>query len=153
MLTKRQNLLETIKGGNPDRFVKQYEFMNIIMEAPMGPMVGPGQTLKNAWGITFTWPEGQLGGFPIHDDEHKVLKDITKWREYVKAPAVETSDEAWAAAVAHANAIDRNEEFATAFVAPGIFEMTHHLMSMEDALMALYEEPEDIDYLIIHILY
>lgn len=44
MLTKRQNLLETIKGGNPDRFVKQYEFMNIIMEAPMGPMVGPGQT-------------------------------------------------------------------------------------------------------------
>lgn len=152
MLTKRQNLLETIKGGNPDRFVKQYEFMNIIMEAPMGPMVGPGQTLKNAWGITFTWPEGQLGGFPIHDDEHKVLKDITKWREYVKAPAVETSDEAWAAAVAHANAVDRNEEFVTAFVAPGIFEMTHHLMSMEDALMALYEEPEDmhdlIDYLV-----
>ena len=30
--------------------------------------------------------------------------------------------------------------------------MTHHLMSMEDALMALYEEPEDmhdlIDYLV-----
>ena len=27
MLTKRQNLLETIHGGHPDRFVKQYEFM------------------------------------------------------------------------------------------------------------------------------
>ena len=25
MLTKRQNLLETIHGGKPDRFVKQYE--------------------------------------------------------------------------------------------------------------------------------
>ena len=25
MLTKRQNLLETIRGGNPDRFVDQYE--------------------------------------------------------------------------------------------------------------------------------
>nr|WP_320024622.1 uroporphyrinogen decarboxylase family protein [uncultured Acetobacterium sp.] len=152
MLTKRQNVLETIRGGNPDRFVKQYEFMNIIMEAPIGAMCGPGQTIKNGWGITFTWPEGQLGGFPIHDDAHKVLKDITDWRNQVKAPAVETSDEAWAAAVAHANAIDRNEEFATAFVAPGIFEMTHHLMSMEDALMALYEEPEDmhdlIDYLV-----
>ncbi len=152
MLTKRQNLLETIKGGNPDRFVKQYEFMNLIMEAPLGAMVGPGQTIKNGWGITFTWPEGQLGGFPVHDDEHKVLKDITDWKNQVKAPTVETSDEAWAAAVAHANAVDRNEEFVTAFVAPGIFEMTHHLMSMEDALMALYEEPEDmhdlIDYLV-----
>ena len=35
MLTKRENLLETIKGGNPDRFVNQYEFMDIIMEVPM----------------------------------------------------------------------------------------------------------------------
>jgi len=152
MLTKRQNLMETIKGGNPDRFVNQYEFMNLIMEAPLGEMAGPGQIIKNGWGITFSWPADQLGGFPVHDEEHKVLKDITDWKNQVKAPAVATSDEAWAAAVAHANAVDRNEEFVTAFVAPGVFEMTHHLMSMEDALMALYEEPEDmhdlIDYLV-----
>ncbi|HHY26235.1 MAG TPA: uroporphyrinogen decarboxylase, partial [Desulfitobacterium dehalogenans] len=46
MLTKRQNLLETIKGGNPDRFVKQYEFMNLIMEASvtMAGFPAPGQT-------------------------------------------------------------------------------------------------------------
>ena len=25
MLTKKQNLIETMKGGNPDRFVNQYE--------------------------------------------------------------------------------------------------------------------------------
>lgn len=151
MLTKRQNLLETIKGGNPDRFVKQYEFMHFIMEVPTGLEMNYGKTWKDQWGITWQWPEGQIGMFPVHDDEHKVLKDITEWRKYVKAPAIETSDEAWAAAVAHANSVDRNEEFVTPFVAPGVFEMTHHLMSMEDALMALYEEPEAmhelIDYL------
>ena len=38
MLTKRQNLMETIKGGKPDRFVNQYEFMNLMMEAPLGEM-------------------------------------------------------------------------------------------------------------------
>ena len=27
MLTIRQNLLETIHGGHPDRFVNQYEFL------------------------------------------------------------------------------------------------------------------------------
>ncbi|MDK2961570.1 MAG: hypothetical protein PWP20_696 [Eubacteriaceae bacterium] len=152
MLTKRQNLLETIKGGNPDRFVKQYEFMNIVMEAPMGAMVGPGQTIVNDWGITFTWPEGQLGGFPVHDDAHIVLKDIENWRDVVKAPSVKFPEERWAAAIEHANSVDRNEEYVTCFMAPGLFEMTHHLMSMEEAMMALYEEPEAmhelIDYLV-----
>lgn len=142
MLTKRQNLMETIKGGNPDRLVNQYEFMNIILEAPMGVNFNYGQVWKDHWGITWNWPEGQLGKFPMHDAEHKVLKDIAEWKKYVTMPKVETSDEAWAPAVAHANAVDRNEEFVTGFVAPGLFEMTHHLMSMEDALMGLYEEPE-----------
>ncbi|MBF7096753.1 uroporphyrinogen decarboxylase family protein [Alkalibacter mobilis] len=142
MLSIKQNLLETIKGGNPDRFVNQYEFMDIVMECPMGMMAGPGQTIVNEWGITFTWPEGQLGGFPVHDEDHKVLKDITKWKEQVKIPPIVTDDAAWAAAEERAKSIDRNEKYVTAFVAPGIFEMTHHLMSMEDALMGLYEEPE-----------
>ena len=36
----------------------------------------------------------------------------------------------------------------TAFYNPGIFEMTHHLMGMEDALSNLYEEPECLQELI-----
>lgn len=152
MLTKRQNLLETIKGGTPDRFVKQYEFLSIIFEAMVvGGMPTPGQTVKNAWGITFSWPEGQVGPFPVHDEEHKVVKDVTEWRKYVKAPAIPTDDETWAPAIAHANAINRDEEFVTVWVAPGVFEMCHHLMGMEDALMALYEEPEAMHELIDYI--
>jgi len=77
-----------------------------------------------------------------------VLKDITKWKESVKAPSVFYTDEEWAAAIAHANSVDRKDEFVTAFCAPGIFEMTHHLMGIEDALMALYEEPEAMQELI-----
>ncbi len=154
MLTKRQNLMEVIKGGNPDRFVNQYEFMELIMEAPMDLPLAPepGTRIKNKWGITFDWPADQIGSFPMHDDEHKVLKDITNWRESVKAPSVFYSDEEWAAAIAHANSVDRNDKFVTAFCAPGIFEMTHHLMSMEDALMALYEEPEDMHALIDYVV-
>ncbi|AET69689.1 uroporphyrinogen-III decarboxylase [Desulfosporosinus orientis DSM 765] len=154
MLTKRQNLMETIKGGNPDRFVNQYEFMELILEAPMDlPLApGPGMTITNKWGVTFTWPEGQIGSFPVHDDEHKVLKDITKWKEVVKAPSVYYTDEEWAAAIAHANSVDRTDKFVTAFCAPGIFEMTHHLMGIEDALMGLYEEPELMKELIDYVV-
>ncbi len=148
MLTKKQNLMEVMKGGTPDRFVNQYEFMNLIMEVPLGVEFNYGQTWKDHWGITWRWPEGQLGSFPVHDQEFKVLKDITEWQKYVKLPEIVTSDEAWAAAIDHANSVNRNEEYVTAFFAPGIFEMTHHLMSMEDALMALYEEPEAMHELI-----
>lgn len=151
MLTKRQNLLETIKGGNPDRFVNQYEFMDIIMEAPGFKFAPPGSDAKDDWGVTFRWPEGQIGQFPLHDEEHKVLKDITEWKKYVKAPVIDTSDEAWAAAITHANSIDRNEQFVTVPYFGGVFERCHHLMGMEDALMALYEEPEAMHELIDYI--
>jgi hypothetical protein len=152
MLTKRQNFIETMKkGGKPDRFVKQFEFMELIMEAnfPMGAMPwDPGQISKDAWGVTWNFQEGQMGAFPMHDDDHRVLKDITRWKEYVNKPVMPTDDALWAPAVAHGRAVDRNETYAAVFWAPGVFEMTHHLMGMEDAMIALYEEPDKLRELI-----
>lgn len=148
MLTIKENLQETIKGGNPDRFVKQYEFLEIIFNPTRSSMGGPGEEWYTNWGVFYRWPEGQIAGFPVHDDEHIVIKDITKWRDYVKAPEVKFSKEEWAPAVEAASKVDRNEKYVTAFVAPGLFEMTHHLMRMENALMAYYEEPEHMHDLI-----
>ena len=34
MLTPRQNFNEVIKGGKPERFVKQYEFIKILSPTP-----------------------------------------------------------------------------------------------------------------------
>ena len=149
MLTKRQNLVEVMKGGNPDRFVKQYEAFALMMKTPISRLKPPvGGTIVNEWGVTLSWPEGQLGSFPVHDEEHIVIKDITKWRDYVKAPKLDYPDEAWATAIADANAVDRNDQYVTVFVAPGLFEHVHYLMSMEEALMAYYEEPEAMHELI-----
>lgn len=142
MLTKRQNLMETIKGGNPDRFVNQYEFMEIILEAPLRTRPQRGQTITNEWGITLSWPEEQLGPFPVHDQAHIAIKDITKWKEVIQCPTVEFSDDRWAAAIEHANSVDREDQFVTVFFASGTFEMTHFLQGMENAMMNLYEEPE-----------
>ena len=145
MLTKRENALETIKGGKPDRFVNQYEYLNIVFPAcvTMGSMpMGPGNSGKDFWGVSWNWPEGQIGPFPLHDDEHKVIKDVTEWRKYVKRPAVPDDNKIWTPGIEYAKQIDRNEEFAAVWVVPGLFEMTHNLMGMEDALMGLYEEPE-----------
>lgn len=148
MLTRRQNLMETIRGGNPDRFVNQYEFLEIIMEAPLRTRPQRGETITNEWGITMAWPQDQLGPFPVHDEKHTVLKDITQWKNVVKAPSVEFSDERWAPAVAHAKSVDRKDKFVTVFFASGTFEMTHMLMGMEGAMLNLYEEPEHMHDLI-----
>jgi hypothetical protein len=65
MLTKRQNLLETIRGGKPDRFVNQYEAFAIMYDTPVtrqSPMPGYGKgPVKDAWGVTRHWPIGTPG--------------------------------------------------------------------------------------------
>ena len=146
MLTKRQNLLETIRGGKPDRYVNQYEALAMVVANPYmanNPQAEYGKgPVVNAWGITNVWPEGTPGGFPVHDKEHIVCKDITRWKEFVHAPRLDYTDEEWAPFVAEAEKIDRNEYFVTQFVAPGIFEQCHHLQEIQNCLMNFYEEPE-----------
>ena len=152
MLTIKENLKEVMTGGKPDRFVKQYEFMQMIMSVPSGrikPQLG-GEVI-NEWGVTIRWPEGQIAAFPVHDAQHILLDDVTEWKKYVKAPSLERPEGAWDQAIADANAVDRDNKYVAAFIAPGLFEMTHYLMGMENALMSFYEEPEAmhelIDYL------
>lgn len=151
MLTKRQNLLETIRGGNPDRFVNQYEYMALVADPIFLGALGncpKGSTSVNGWGVTIEFPDYVPGPFPNTSEELRVIKDITKWRDYVKAPAVEYPEEAWAPFVEAANAVDRKELFVAPMVAPGMFEKVHYLMGMEEAMMALYEEPEAMHELI-----
>ncbi len=154
MLTKRQNLLETIKGGKPDRFVNQFEFMEQFWADPITAAaesceeLGPGSEAKDIWGITWRWPEGTPGQFPVHDDEHKVLKDITIWKEVVKEPKLDYSQEEWDIFLPDINSIDRSEQYVAWGVFPGVFELLHSLMGMDDCLMNLYEEPDIMHELI-----
>ena len=151
MLTIRQNLLETIHGGNPDRFVKQYEFLKMVSN-PSGlhsPNPKKGEFgVKNAWGIVRSWPENVIAAFPEHTMDKRVIKDITHWRDYVHAPSLSFPETEWETFQAQAEAIDRNEYFVTAMVAPGIFEQCHHLGEIQQTLINLYEEPEHMHDLI-----
>ena len=54
MLTKRQNFLETIRGGNPDRFVNQYEFLEMMRGDPISgqvPALKIGETAETAQAV------------------------------------------------------------------------------------------------------
>ena len=148
MLTKRQNLLETIHGGNPDRFVNQYEAF--AMQVPNGfsihnPAPKPGQhNVVNAWGVTRSWPEGTPGAFPVHTPEKIVIKDIEEWQKYLKVPQVVYDAQVWEPFIEAAEKVDRNEYFVTSAVFPGIFEQSHYLMEIQNCLMAFYEYPDEM---------
>ena len=146
MLTKRQNLIETIRGGKPDRFVNQYEAFSLIMQTPFSndnPNPAYGEhNVVNAWGVTKSWPIGTPGGFPVHDAEHIVIKDITRWRDYVKVPNIIYPAAEWEPFIAQTEKIDRKEQFAAFFYAPGLFEQCHYLLEISNCLINFYEEPE-----------
>ena len=152
MLTKKQNLLETIRGGNPDRFVNQYEFIGMITGSPFGlrnPGPKPGQhNIVNAWGVTKSWPAGLPGAFPVHTPDKIVIKDMEHWKDYVKVPNVVYDAQEWEPFIAMAEKIDRNEQYVTAFVAPGVFEQCHDLLEIQNCLMDFYEYPDEMHELI-----
>lgn len=156
MLTIKQNLIETISGGNPDRFVKGFEFYKSLWENPItnaSPLMPPiGGEIVDAWGVTVQWPEGAPGPFPVHDEKHKVLKDITKWEKIIQHPKLYYSAEEWSKYDPQRDAIDENEYFVAVSTFPGVFEQLHYLMGMTDTLMNFLEEPEAMHDLIDYIV-
>ncbi len=145
MLSIRENLLETIRGGHPDRFVKQFEYQNWIGDPMMGIYMGKmqkGGQWKTGWGVTMIMPEQGPGAFPLCDNMHKVIKDVAHWRDYVEAPDIVLGDTAWEEYIAKAERVDRHEQFVTATVFNGIFEKAHFMLGLEDTMIAMYEEPE-----------
>ena len=72
MLTIRQNLLETIHGGNPDRFVNQYEFLKMISNPSRLHSANPKRGemgVANAWGVIRSWPEHVVAAAPEMSSE------------------------------------------------------------------------------------
>ena len=153
MLTARQNLEEVIKGGNPDRFSNQYEGLKLLFHPFMmfsSPLLQKGQPdVVNAWGITNSFPDNVPGAFPVHTPDKILIKDIEHWQDYVKrAPASGFPDEMWGATMGMASMADRENQFIAPFIAPGLFEQCHHFCEIQNAMIYLYEYPDEMHDLI-----
>ena len=156
MLTPRENLVALLSGGKPDRLVNQYDaFDFVLFEDPV--MLAyefnriPGQDVKDGWGTVIRWKAGEHAGMPYITDDNKVLPDITQWKKYVKAPALDVPFDFSKAKEAAAK-INRKEKFVTMFMPTGLFERSHFLMGFEDTLMNFVLEPEAMHGLLDYIL-
>ncbi len=148
MLTAKQNMREVMLGGNPVRFVNQYEAIRLLPNPYT--MYSRGRAQKgqppsvNAWGVTNVFLENQHGQFPVHTKDKIVVQDIARWREYVKAPSLSFTDEQWGEAKALYDEVDGTQAYKAAMVAPGLFEQIHHLCEIANALSYYITNPTEI---------
>ena len=156
MLTAKQNMQEVIRGGKPDRFVNQYEAIQLLFHPYMmfnkNILLHKGDPdIVNTWGVTMSFPANVPGQFPVHTPDKIVIKDIRNWQDYVKAPPLDFTDEQWAIAKGMYDAVDSEKSYKAAFIVPGLFDQTHYLNEIINALMYFIEYPDEmhalIDYL------
>ena len=158
-MTAKEIFLELLKpDGKPERQLVQYEALQMALGDPIGGYLHmgrmPGVTITDRWGTVIEWPADAPGSMPLVTDENKVIKDITRWREYVHAPDFipHSSDPGdWAAFREKARELAGNERLVAGFMGTGIFEQCHFLMPFQDVLTNLYDHPQEMHDLIDYI--
>ena len=154
MLTAKENMRAAVKGGKPDRYVNQYEAIALLFHPALmsGPrVVKGGPDVVTAWGITYSYPDNVPGGFPVHTPDKIVIKDIEHWRDYVHAPSTDIPQGLWDMAMGMWAAADGEHSYKTAFWAPGLFEQSHHLSEIQNALIYYMEYEDEMHDLIKYI--
>lgn len=155
MLTERENYLQTVRYGKPDRIVVQWGPLVPIMNDPCMKFLRgnrvKGTNTIDKWGTHVHWPMDQVAAMPHVTEETKVIKDITRWREYTKAPDLVANATDWTDALELIKTVDRKENMTMSFMGTGMFEQMHYLMGFEDTLMNMLEEPEATEDLLEHI--
>jgi hypothetical protein len=133
-----------------------YEYVPSMMEPYMAgvtdelltPQMAPNGPIVTGLGVTYVGsPDNGFGAMP--KPGQVVLEDITKWRDIVKLPDLSGRDKEayYKARSAH---VDRSK---VVVVTDGgdYFLTLVALMGFENALLALYEEPEEVLALLTHI--
>lgn len=138
----RENAMAILNKKQPDYYFDLMDAVQLLPD-PVSMLNCPkqdGKEHKDTWGTTYIWLPGAPGPHPHVTSENAVIKDIEKWQEQVKIPSVKGLD--WTEAERVEETIHRNEKFVGVMFGGGLFERSHHLMGMQEALIAYIEYPE-----------
>ena len=115
MLTPKQNLLETLKpGGKPQCLCNCFTMLRGIPGDPVFRLVRGnrirGTESYDQWGTKILFPEDAPAAVPHVTAENQVVKDITRWRDYVRVPdLMGKCQSGWEDAIAAEKAIDHEK--------------------------------------------
>jgi len=148
MLNPRQNAMAILNREQPDYYG---DFMPAMRMIPDPVLIGDacpqdGLEHKDSWGTVYMFLPGAPGAHPHVTEENAVIKDIEKWEEQLKVPDLDHLD--WTMAEEAAAKVDKNEYFLGFMCGGGLFERSHHLMGMTNALMNYMEYPDEMSALL-----
>lgn len=145
MLSKRENVLLALKGEIPEYVPSFYDACQIIPAATSLETPDMGAAGYDGYGVHQTPTESAGGMFTPTPTVKPVLKDITQWRSVVQFP--DYSKVPFELIVAkEKEMMNLNQELFVQdlFCPNGIFERLHFLMGFEEAMYAIYDEPEAV---------
>lgn len=143
-MTLKENALAIYNRQQPDFYGDLMNAVELIGDPVLMGDMAPQDGLEHAdsWGTVYVYKPGAPGPHPHVTPENAVIKDIENWESQLKVPSLDQYD--WSMAKSQAAAVDRNEKFVGFFCAGGLFERSHHLMGMENALVNYLEYPEEM---------
>lgn len=149
----RERLLAMLRGEKTEGIMNEWEPFALIWE-PVSQAITParpGATVKDSWGVTLMWEDGQPGPMPLEGEGYIVCPDITCWRETVKGLDLDQMAFDYGPVLAQKEEAHAQGKLAMAFSPIGLFELIHNLLGFEEALMDFLLEPEAmhelVDYL------
>jgi hypothetical protein len=137
-ITAKENLLRIYRGEKPSWMPiwltdSQYCWPDVYQEHALWEGTG-----YDWWGQHWTYEPNIMGQMPTPG--YRVISDITKWKEEVTFPDLDSVDwEGDAKIQTSRYDPDRAHLF---HAVEGIFERLHEMMPMDETLVAMYEEPE-----------
>ena len=154
MTTPRENFLKHVRNDDPKWIGNPFECFNIDPAPPGLPYLLDAAALvhdratkgtvdkPDAWGVFWDFPMDQPGPTPNSTGDKKVIKDITRWREFFDFPDLDNLD--WTKTHSMAAEADRETKLVMAQSPRGMFEFSHAMMGFEDALENYLLEPDDM---------
>jgi len=154
MSTPRENFLKHVFNDDPRWLGDPFNcfnytaspgfpfFLDAAANAHKRVTRGGGFGVPDAWGVFWDWPEDQPGPTPDNSGDKKVIKDITRWREFFDFPDLDNLD--WTDSLKLAESADRENKIVMVQSPRGMFEFSHAMMGFEDALENYLLEPDDM---------
>ena len=150
MLSAKENWLRTVQGDIPEFVPSSYDpYMKPVGDELLTPNAVPaGVEFVTALGVTYVGcNEANNGAMPKPGSV--VIDDITKWRDQLKIRATEGRD--WEGYYkSKLENIDRSK-YLVAVSGGDYFLTLVSLLGFENAMLALYEEPDEVKALLTEI--
>ena len=142
-MTGRENALHAIMHDGKAEYIPSmadFEMImptNVVRERPPYAL-GIGGSGYDYWGCWWEYEDDIGGASPLPGKEP--CPDITQWREKVTFPDIDAID--WTPAHEVRDSLDRENKLSMFFWESGPWERLHALVGFQNALEAMYEEPE-----------